>query len=465
MADQYWDNVVLALPMYGVNGSTTFTDISPTPKAVTRYGNTVISTAQSKFGGTSAYFDGSGDYLIVPGSVDFDLYSGGNTVELWIYFMSTANTPHIISIGKNADNRNTLWLDGSKLKFTTAISGVYRTIINSTTTISTATWYHIALVKDLSTLYLFINGALDCSVSGGLFLVGGSPLVHIGHQAFNSTASDYLKGYIDDLRITKGVARYTANFTPPASSYFFADGEVYASVESVDASGTAPIVGFGSFSPQVEAISGGDNAIIGTGEVSPQLASLSASGSSEAVVTLNNGQVRAKIDAISGSGSTSIVGVGAVHSKKDAISSNGLSGEWVGSAVISSKVEMVVASGRSLVVGRGAIGSTHRPMSTLNGHGIVPIVGGVNIVGKCPAIVAGGAMCQIGAAIIQGKIGVVSSRGTTVIKGVGDVLGKLPIVAGRRHEKVAVATLGFYRGTLSHGLSPAPAIEPIHFTR
>ena len=46
MADQYWSNVVLALPMDGVNGATTFTDISPTPKAVTRYGNAQISTAR-----------------------------------------------------------------------------------------------------------------------------------------------------------------------------------------------------------------------------------------------------------------------------------------------------------------------------------------------------------------------------------------------------------------------------------
>ena len=61
MADQYWRNVVLALPMDGANGSTTFTDISPTPKAVTRYGNAQISTAQSKFGGASAIVASEGD--------------------------------------------------------------------------------------------------------------------------------------------------------------------------------------------------------------------------------------------------------------------------------------------------------------------------------------------------------------------------------------------------------------------
>jgi hypothetical protein len=89
--DPYRSNVVLHLPMTGANNSTTFTDVQPTPKTITRNGDTKISTAQSKWGQGSGYFDGTGDYLTLANHADFALGAGNFTIEFWIYYNNTAN--------------------------------------------------------------------------------------------------------------------------------------------------------------------------------------------------------------------------------------------------------------------------------------------------------------------------------------------------------------------------------------
>jgi hypothetical protein len=78
--DPNYASVSLLLHMDGTNGSTVFTDLSPVPKVVTRFGDAQISTAQSKFGGSSAYFDGTGDYLTVASSADFGFGTGDFTI-------------------------------------------------------------------------------------------------------------------------------------------------------------------------------------------------------------------------------------------------------------------------------------------------------------------------------------------------------------------------------------------------
>jgi len=82
-ADEHYNSVSLLLNANGADNSTVFTDTSPTPKTVTAVGNAKISTSQSKFGGSSMYFDGTGDYLTSPSSTDFDL-GGTYTVEFWV---------------------------------------------------------------------------------------------------------------------------------------------------------------------------------------------------------------------------------------------------------------------------------------------------------------------------------------------------------------------------------------------
>lgn len=206
--DPHWSSVVLAMPMDGAAGSTTFTDL--TGKTVTRYGNTQISTAQSVFGGSSAYFDGSGDYLTVSDPDDFSLVSGDFTIEFRFYGDARSN--------RVMGNRNAT--DGWMVTVNPGTGFGWVQFPNYAVAIGAApvanAWNRIAICRSGDVVTCYLNG-----------VAGGTPLnstnrpgstgvaLNIGRDVSSPTADQTL-GYIDDLRITVGVARYTENFTPPS---------------------------------------------------------------------------------------------------------------------------------------------------------------------------------------------------------------------------------------------------------
>lgn len=206
--DPNFADVVLLLPMNGLNGSAVFTDISSNSLPITRFGDAQISTAQSRWGGASGFFDGTGDYLqaTVPGG----LGAGDFTIEFWSYPLSTNKTFFNNRTSGTAGDGIDILADG---RVTTAMS----IIIFNGTTINTNQWSHVALVRSGSTITRYINGVADGSGSnsgnfnGTSFNIGGNP-----HPGGNT---GYFNGYIDDFRVTRGVARYTSNFTPPTSAF------------------------------------------------------------------------------------------------------------------------------------------------------------------------------------------------------------------------------------------------------
>jgi hypothetical protein len=173
-------------------------------------GNAQISTSVKKFGTGSMAFDGTGDWLVAPSSPDLTLGTGNFTVEFWINVPSFASFRQHVSM-RPSDNASYWSIDSNG-------SGQFyfytNTFVVTSSAQSTNTWIHIAAVRNSGTLTLYINGVSQGSASlTNDFLayplgVGASPS---GTQAMN--------GYIDDLRITKGVARYTANFTPPTAAF------------------------------------------------------------------------------------------------------------------------------------------------------------------------------------------------------------------------------------------------------
>ena len=215
--DPNFANVSLLLHGDGTNGSTTITDNSPSPKTVTAVGSAQISTAQSKFGGASIYSPGSaGSYVNV--GIDAVAGSFGTqdfTIELWIYPVAVSGVfLDYRSIGGAIITRPTLFISGSSISYYT----------NGSTRISGGTivvnqWQHVALCRASLNTRLFVDGAqagstyadstdyTSASSRPRLFTVGDSDGI-VG-----------LNGYIDDLRITKGVARYTAAFTPPTTPF------------------------------------------------------------------------------------------------------------------------------------------------------------------------------------------------------------------------------------------------------
>lgn len=209
--DPYRSNVSLLLHGDGSNGSTTIVDSSPTPKTVTAVGNAQISTAQSKFGGASIAFDGSGDYLTVPASEAMTLGSTNFTVECFLH-LNVINTSMVIYdsgqlvgpvIYVTSANEWGLFFNGSNR------------IVTSNPAATANTWNHLAWTRSGSDSKLFLNGVQIGSTYTGTNNYS-STAPRIGAR-FDATLP--LNGYIDEFRITKGVARYTSNFTPPTAPF------------------------------------------------------------------------------------------------------------------------------------------------------------------------------------------------------------------------------------------------------
>ena len=178
---------------------------------ITTAGDVKISTAQKKFGSSSISFDGSGDYLAIPNSNLFSLNSSRYTIEFWVYFNSLSGEQVIVErFTAGSGPGYTLYKTGSN---TINLYGT-GSVITTTTVFTTGTWYHVAVTYDGTNTRIFVNGTLEATAAANI-TDSGSSLI-IGSRA---AASAFFNGYIDDLRITKGIARYTATFTAPTSAF------------------------------------------------------------------------------------------------------------------------------------------------------------------------------------------------------------------------------------------------------
>lgn len=210
--DPNFANVSLLLHCDGTNGSTTFTDNSPSPKTVTVNGNTQISTAQSKFGGASALFDGAGDYIDTPDNSDFTFGTGDWTIEFFFRVTSFANTPTLIDNRFGSYSSDLVIYNNTGNVFTLYLAGANRA---SSSSLSTNTWYHIAVSKASGTTRFFLDGVQQ----GSNYTDSNNYAETKFRLGANLNGNNSLDGYMDEMRITKGVARYTANFTPPTVAF------------------------------------------------------------------------------------------------------------------------------------------------------------------------------------------------------------------------------------------------------
>jgi len=186
-------------------------------------GNAQISTTQSKFGGSSMYFDGTGDYLTTPNKNLLNFGNGDFTIEGWFYKTgSQAMRPFgtFDASGTNASASVGMFINatsGLPQAWITVGSTFYYAIA-STQAIPTNSWVHYAVVRYGGTLIQFVNGVQDGTVSvTTLSANNGSTNFSIGQDGLYVNAN--YQGYIDDFRITKGIARYTSNFTPPTTAF------------------------------------------------------------------------------------------------------------------------------------------------------------------------------------------------------------------------------------------------------
>jgi sugar lactone lactonase YvrE len=221
-------DVSLLLHGDGTSGSTTITDSSSSPKTVTVNGNAQIDTAVKKFGTGSIEFDGTNDYLTTPYvTTDYDWWTSDFTLEAWVYPTTFTGWYEFYSglgdIGTLIGNMDPTG-SGAHWTFGITSSGAIRLYyynggsVNtpaSTETVSLNQWNHIAVVKDSNGYKYFVNG-----IGGSYNSISGTPQSNASFGlSIGQLTGTSINGYVDDLRITKGTARYTSNFTPPTAAF------------------------------------------------------------------------------------------------------------------------------------------------------------------------------------------------------------------------------------------------------
>lgn len=240
----YWDKLVLGLHCDGTNGSTTFTDVKG--KTVTANGNAQISTAQypSLTGKTSSgYLDGTGDYLSVPDSSDWDFGTGDFTIRVFVRFSSFSNSPAVIG---NYLNSTTGWLiqyvfsDGS-LRFYNGDTALVGAVWSGTTGV----WYLVEVSRSGTSLKMFVNGVQHgTTATDSTNITGSSAPLRIGRVGTGSSVD--LNGYISEVEIYKGVALNTSAYTPSGNP--FEEGYLPSASGVISAVGNVPYFPYGATS-------------------------------------------------------------------------------------------------------------------------------------------------------------------------------------------------------------------------
>ena len=230
--DPYAANVKLLLRGDSGNNTTNYIDSSVNNLTVSNFGNTFMTTSSIKYGASSMYFGGSGSYMTVPGA-SFNLAAGSFTVEMWVNPLSaTVNnqTKYLFGIDRSAvagfagmigSLTYSLAANKYSLGIVATTTGTGWTINNQNITsgfnISPNTWIHLAFVRNVNSWLVYVNGVRYTigTFAGSVTFTNG---VGIGADAARSSGLNNYFGYIDDFRVTKGIARYTDPIITPPSA-------------------------------------------------------------------------------------------------------------------------------------------------------------------------------------------------------------------------------------------------------
>ena len=224
--DPFWANVVLLMAMDGANNGTSFTDLKA-GKTVTRNGAPVTSTAQVKYGTASAFFPNSvNNYLSLADSADWNFGSADWTIEFDGYGLDNLEASSGIVIGQ-ADGLGAnaaswaISTEGTFLGFN-ASTGTGSWNIAAVSAIgvnpNAAAWKHYAVCRQSLTLRIYVDGV---QINSGAITTSMPDSTRALTIARGTNTGNSLTGYIDNLRITKGVCRYPngATFTPPTAAH------------------------------------------------------------------------------------------------------------------------------------------------------------------------------------------------------------------------------------------------------
>ncbi len=201
----------LLLHCEGTDSSLTFTDSSSSAHTVNSSGEAQVDTAQFKFGTASALFDGVFDTLNAPSHADYAFGTGDFTIDFWVRFNSTTGQQNIFEFGSAVPASAIYKPPGAvPLRY---YNGADR--ITTTTVPSTGVWIHVALARSGTDTKLFIDGTQEGATYTDSTNYGQAD-INIGSTAGGPVT---LNGWLDEIRVSKGIARWTSNFTPPTAPY------------------------------------------------------------------------------------------------------------------------------------------------------------------------------------------------------------------------------------------------------
>jgi hypothetical protein len=218
-ADPYAANLVLAIPgVIGGQGSG-YGDYSAnikgsgSNKTVTANGNAGVALTASYYG-SALSFDGSGDYFTIPNNSDF-YFNGDFTVEFWVYRNVTSTSETLVGVFENSVARRSWQIEtrtSSALRFEWFSDGSSSSNITSANnSVPGGQWNHIAMVKNNNTIIGYVNGvSVGINTNAGAIYQNTVDPLRIG--VLNAAEDQDFNGYLQDLRIYKGVAKYTGGF-------------------------------------------------------------------------------------------------------------------------------------------------------------------------------------------------------------------------------------------------------------
>lgn len=184
-----------------------------TSKSVSVIGDVTIDTTIKKFGAGSGKFDGG--HLSISPSPDFDFGAGDFTIDLWLRSNQVNSSPGILCVCDDTSDPIVIGIDFAK-RISVWVRGINSRLTDRNDSLD-GNWHHVAVVRKADTLYLFVDGNLGGSSPdfGTISVPYRNDTVLIGSDASGET----FKGHIDEVRISKGVARWTSAFTPPVAPY------------------------------------------------------------------------------------------------------------------------------------------------------------------------------------------------------------------------------------------------------
>ena len=200
-------------------------------------GDTNVSTGTKKYGTGSIYFDGTGDYLLARSNDVFNFGTGDFTVEFWINASASGSYTQAIGTLVSGTEAGT-WRIGNRFNSANQIyfargTGSGFNEFQASVNVNDGNWHHVAVVRYSGTVTIYADGVASASSSITGTCTSTNPL-YIG---YNGRDNAYVTGYMDDIRITKGIARYTTNFTPPQAELpFFGAVKSYNS-DAIDLGG------------------------------------------------------------------------------------------------------------------------------------------------------------------------------------------------------------------------------------